>query len=785
MKTRLYFLILALTLFANHPRTALAAVTFSIAPPAVSNTYGGSITLQIGGLTNAETVVIQKFLDLNANGVIDGSDWLVQQFNLTDDKAGMVIGGVTNFNVPGDLNSATGAITAALPFHHRDFMQRITGAYLYELSSPGGYFKPLTNSFVVTSLPFPQEITGNVISDNTSATVSHAVVLLLHPPQPGESGPGRVLGGVVANHAGRYAASLPPGRYVLMAFSSNHVVSYPQSPVLTLTERQTLTENLSLIYAAASISGKVTDASDASIGLPGVWLFAVSTNRLFSVTFTDTDGHFNLPVTVGEWALDTDYAAVGVHGYVGWYDSPYFSACAGATGVPLAYPKANALFYGNVKDDVGNPLPGVEVGCEDENELYYTEGYTDTNGDYVLGALGGLANDPWEAHVHSDSSPTNYVFSYPTDGGTNLSPGFTVRQDFTALRAPHRIRGVLKDDKGNPIAGVGIWANGTINGVFYHVYSVKTDANGAYSLNVSDGGWYVGGFVDLSDTYLSPGDQRVEISGQDAVANFTAVLPTYSIRGWLSDDNGDPIAGIDVFAWAILDEVYRASPRVNTDADGGFSLDVVMGTWNVDVASGLAGLDYLRPLDQQVVIVNRDVRVEFMTLIAPNRITGSLKDKNGNPVAGVGVQAYGYPPDYLLGYYAQYGFTDASGNFSLSVANGTWDVGNLFDLPPNYLSSANQSVEISDNDAAVNFTATLLSDPRPRLSLPSRPSSGQYQFLLSGVAGQNYTVQMSTNLSSCTWTALFTTKNATANAFIVVDPKATNQQRFYRVLVGP
>ena len=58
--------------------------TFTNTPTAVSNTYSGIITLQIGGLTNTETVVVQKFMDLNTNGVIDGGDQLVQQFNLTD-----------------------------------------------------------------------------------------------------------------------------------------------------------------------------------------------------------------------------------------------------------------------------------------------------------------------------------------------------------------------------------------------------------------------------------------------------------------------------------------------------------------------------------------------------------------------------------------------------------------------------------------------------------------------------------------------------------------------------
>jgi len=59
-------------------QTAAAAVTFTNTPTAVSNTYSGFITLTIGGLTNTETVVVQKFLDANTNGVIDGRDLLVQ-----------------------------------------------------------------------------------------------------------------------------------------------------------------------------------------------------------------------------------------------------------------------------------------------------------------------------------------------------------------------------------------------------------------------------------------------------------------------------------------------------------------------------------------------------------------------------------------------------------------------------------------------------------------------------------------------------------------------------------
>src|SRR5450755_4564548 len=193
---------LASGLLVGH--SALSAVTFTNTPSAVSNTYSGLITLSIGGLTNTETVVVQKFLDLNTNGVINGTDWLVQQFTLQD-GTNFVIGGVTNFNVPGDLNATTGAITAQLNFQNGDFVQNIIGKYLYKLSSPVGHFAPITNQFAVTNFPFPQKFTGNVVSNSTGTTLSNALVLLFPPPRPGHNGPGgSPLAGVVANNAGSY-----------------------------------------------------------------------------------------------------------------------------------------------------------------------------------------------------------------------------------------------------------------------------------------------------------------------------------------------------------------------------------------------------------------------------------------------------------------------------------------------------------------------------------------------------------------------------------------------------
>src|SRR5436190_23535006 len=102
------------------------AITFSVSPGGVSNWYSGSIRLQVSGLTNGETVQVEKYLDVNTNRVIDSADWLVQSFRLTDGQQ-TVIAGVTNFNIPGDTGPATGSITANVSFLGGGFAQQIAG----------------------------------------------------------------------------------------------------------------------------------------------------------------------------------------------------------------------------------------------------------------------------------------------------------------------------------------------------------------------------------------------------------------------------------------------------------------------------------------------------------------------------------------------------------------------------------------------------------------------------------------------------------------------------------
>ena len=269
MKTSIKNLLVTLALLAGLNQAARATVAFTLTPNTVSNTYVGPITLQVTGLASGDSVVVQKFGDANSNGVIDAGDLLVQQFNLTDGSAGMVIGGVTNINVPGDTDgSANSQITAKLNFPGGDFVQNIVGKYLFKISSPVGHFLPVTNVFNVTNFPFGPKISGNVVS--SGANVPYATVIIFPAPRGGDHGPGDPVAGTMANSSGAYSVQLPPGTYVPMAFKSNYVASYTASPVLTLNSSP-ITTNLSLTIATASISGKIVDAQNPSITLPGLF----------------------------------------------------------------------------------------------------------------------------------------------------------------------------------------------------------------------------------------------------------------------------------------------------------------------------------------------------------------------------------------------------------------------------------------------------------------------------------------------------------------------------------
>jgi len=780
MKTKPHYFFLMLVLLAGLAPTARAVVTFTNTPSTVSNTYSGFITLTIGGLTNTETVVVQKFLDANTNSVIDGSDALVQQFNLTD-GTNFVIGGVTNYNVPGDLNSVTGAITTSLSFKNGDFVQNLVAKYLYKLSSPVGHFTPITNAFTVTNFLFAQKFTGNVVSNSTSTTLSNAVVLLFPPPRPGHNGLGNPLAGTVANNAGAYTIMAPPGTYTLLAFETNYVSNAKKAPVLTLGSSQTITTNLTVTNATASITGKIVDAANNAIVLPGVFMPAQSTNGLLALVFSDTNGNFNARVTAGQWGLGSDDTGLIVHGYLGLNSGTNVNS--GATGVILAFSKANALFYGSVKDSLGNPMVGIDVNASDStNNLYQMDGYTDMNGNYFVGVIGLGSSESWQLGLSSETTPTNYDFTQPQfgqNGGTNLNVGQTVLQNFTGILATNLITGNVKDSNGTNISGVGVFASLNLNGTNYQNY-VDTDTNGNYSLNVANGSWDIGvscngGSDSLSQlgSYACPNDQFPTISGSNVTNNFIVQLCGGISISPLSPL---PVGEVNVFYNQSIEAsdcsgIYNWSQiggtlPGNLGLNSGGSSDVLSGfpnnsgtfTFTVQVNDGGSNTTNR----QYSVTISNAVQVTTTSL--PDGTNGAAYSQpllaiNGVPFGGV-----------------PYSWSVSSGSLpaTLNLAtngllSGTLTTSGLFNFT---VQVADSLGGFASQPLSLNIVSTNISTPPP---ISIAPSGGQV-VVFYPLSGSNYVLQTTTNLATGPWVPA--TNGVPAIAFTFTN---TAPAQFYRL----
>ena len=765
---------------------SLQAITLTVTPSSVSNTYNGYITLQISGVPSGVGVVVQKFLDANSNGVVDAGDILVQQGNLTDGKVSTVIGGVTNFNVPGDNDgTANGSITAKILFNNGDFIQKTIGQFLFVISSTNGAFAPVTNAFSVTNLPYAQAITGTV-TNNTGAVVPDAIVILFPPPRAGgDHGPGTPIGAGVANGSGVYSIAIPVGSYVPLAFRSNYFANFSAAPLLAAGSGQTITTNLLVSNATSSVSGSYVDSTNSGKGLAGVFVPLSTSGGLIAGGFTDSNGNFNVPVSPGQsWSVG-DSSGLIVHGYVGYENNPT-NVNSGATGVTIGFPRASALFYGTVLDNFGNPIPGVAIEAFDNNNnIYQQDGWTDTNGNYVTVAVGGLgSNDLWQVNV--DQSPTNYVFSQPViqqNGGTNIAVSQAVQVNFTGIAVAGAITGHVQYN-GSPVAGVGVNAGAFTNGVNYQPTTAHTDSNGNYTLYVANANWGVslncsGGSDSvnsvLNGSFNCPQSQNVNVANNAAMANFTVqacsgvqifstTLPSGTVGSFYDSFlSGSTCTGNQ--NWA-LNDPQDFPGSLNFSSSGEISgTPGSSGTYNFSVNLN----------DGNGNSTNQSMSLTISPGVASLQInTGSLPNGTNGVFYSQALQASGGYPPY------SWSLVQGSANLPANLALGTNGV--VSGLPDVTANNYSFIVEVTDTNGGFTvqpLSVTIVgSTPPVRLSLVPQPGNGTLEFTFAGVSGVSYSLQSSPDLKTWTTVLGFT---GSGSAETISAPTTGSKALFYRV----
>lgn len=776
--------------------SALAAVTFNVTPSVISNTYGGAVTLQISNLSSGDTVLIQKYLDANSNGIVDAGDLLSQQFKLIDGQANLFTNGgtlVTNLNLPGDIDGvANGQITAQL-YLDFDFAQLFVGKYLFVLSSPAGHFTSITNSFTVTNFPFGQTISGTVT--NNGSAVPNAIVLLFQPSGGGEN----PAGGVVANNSGAYTISAPTGTYTLAAFKSNYVANLNISPDVTLGAGSNITTNVPVTSATTTISGKVID-TNTSAGLPGMLLPFQTTNNYLAVAQTDTNGNFSAGVLANSWKVQPSSQSTSFYGYVkNNNDGTKVNTTGGSVaGVSIALTKGTAIFYGNVKDNLGNPMTGLDVEGDDNVQngdgQYSVDAYTDVNGNYFAYVVAG---DAWEVYVNSaDQKPayTNYAYSQADsqqNGGDSFTTGQAAQQNFTAIQTPYQITGYVQNSLSNGIGSLGVNATATIASVNYQVH-VDTANNGTYNMNVAAGDWDVSvncgdggdGLVDIlgNGNFQCPNDDNVNIVSGNGTANFTvgpcngpqiltASLPGGTVNSYYdfflsgSTCNGN-------LNWSLNDpQDFPGTFTFNSDGEI-FGTPASSGTYNFTVNLSDGNGDS----------TNQSLSLTINAATAPLQVTtASLPNGTNGAFYSQTLQASGGQTPYT------WSLEPGSASLPSNLALGT--NGLISGVPTVMGTNLEFIVQVTDADENIadqTLALTIVSSPNPPglpLTLIRQPGNGLLEFTFSSSSGVNYSVQTSADLIH--WTTILSFTGEGGQETISAPTTGGSARTFYRVKIGP
>ncbi len=191
------------------------------------------------------------------------------------------------------------------------------------------------------------------------------------------------------------------------------------------------------------------------------------------------------------------------------------------------------------------------------------------------------------------------------------------------------------------------------------------------------------------------------------------------MKGTVKDDDGNPLAGTDVFISAYM---HGWSRNTRTDFNGNFSL----GLLSSDLPANDVWLGSGNSEDNGVVSAG----IMLPTVYSGNVITKNLFVYKANSTISGTVTLNGNPPNMNLEIYASVTdtafvrtWTDYNGNYTVNVTNKLFDymIG-VGQLPPGYMSHSEPAHPGQSN---VNFTFNLTEVQQDQSIIPSEFSLSQ------------------------------------------------------------
>jgi len=234
------------------------------------------------------------------------------------------------------------------------------------------------------------------------------------------------------------------------------------------------------------------------------------------------------------------------------------------------------------------------------------------------------------------------------------------------------ITGRIVDAQGVGVAGVNIDAINLANGSSVTLANDGTDAAGFFSTTIPAGVYdvlFVPPAPPLS-TFLVRVESNVVVSGTKAFGTL-ALTPGVSLALRCIRAGNIPVAGVNV---DVIDDVTNQpviTPNDTSDSFGNLLIAVPAGPIEVRLIPGTVPGVTLAP---KTLHLAPTANTNLGDVLIPQglTITGHVQRTNGNPLANVDVDVEDAATHQSI--YVQGDTTDASGNFSILLGAGTYDI---------------------------------------------------------------------------------------------------------------
>ena len=294
----------------------------------------------------------------------------------------------------------------------------------------------------------------------------------------------------------------------------------------------------------------------------------------------------------------------------------------------IILPPANQKLAGKVLYKDGRPAAGIVLNSSGPNQPG-GRALTDTDGSF---SFDGVCEGPLQIMIAQGSLGS----AQGRGGDTNL----ILRVDQNNNKQGLNLTGIVRDATGEPVAGAVV----TVSPNTYHNPEVKADATGRYTI-----AWRLFTFANPPHYLVATSAEHnlaATAAFDDATTNLDLVLgPAVTVSAKVQDARGKQVTNASAFVYLMTSNgSYATAASAHTDSRGLLEftnmppMDGHYHSLRVSAEGYANGYGQMRPPGAQ------SNRLEFPTIILPRAdltLTGTVRDPDGKPAAGVRVKVWG------------------------------------------------------------------------------------------------------------------------------------------------